>query len=136
MNLNLRYPNITGLSEKEQLAQIKSFLHQLVDQLNYALPSDSASTQTFQVQGADVSYYELRSLIMHDLQQMKSDFEMLSQKMESEYVHKSGWAAGMDIVTDDNGNVVAAAHQGGSDVALRFDDDGEGNVTITTTDGE
>lgn len=136
MSMNLRYPNITGLSEKEQLSQIKSFLIQLVDQLNYASPSDSASTQTYQVQGADVSYYELRSLIMNDLQKMKSDFEQLSQKMESGYVSKSGWAAGMDIVTDENGNVVAAAHQGGSDVTLRFEDDGEGNVTITATDGE
>lgn len=34
---NIRYPNITGKTEAEQLAQIKSFLIQLVDQLNWAL---------------------------------------------------------------------------------------------------
>jgi hypothetical protein len=36
--MNFRYPNITGRNETEQIAQIRSFLHQLVDQLNYAIP--------------------------------------------------------------------------------------------------
>jgi hypothetical protein len=34
--MDFRYPNITGKSEKEQLEQMKRFLRQLVDQLNYA----------------------------------------------------------------------------------------------------
>lgn len=115
MSLNLRYPNITGMSEKEQIAQIKSYLHQLVDQLNYAPSSGgSESSQTYQAQGAEISYYELRSLIMHDLQQMEKKFEQLSMKMESGYVSKTGWDANKDIVTDSTGNVVAAAHSGGT----------------------
>lgn len=36
MSINIRYPNITAGSEKEQMAQMRSYLHQLVDQLNYA----------------------------------------------------------------------------------------------------
>lgn len=36
MNMNFRYPNITGASDKEQLEQMKRYLRQLVDQLNYA----------------------------------------------------------------------------------------------------
>lgn len=35
--IDLRYPNITGSTEKEQLVQVKSYLHQLVEQLNWAL---------------------------------------------------------------------------------------------------
>ena len=46
---NFRYPNITGRTEKEQLAQIKSFLHQLVDQLNFSHQNDSGG-QTGTVQ--------------------------------------------------------------------------------------
>lgn len=34
--MNFRYPNITGSSDKEQLEQMKRYLRQLVDQLNYA----------------------------------------------------------------------------------------------------
>jgi hypothetical protein len=84
--MNIRYPNITGLSEKEQLTQIKSFLHQLVDQLNYALPSLSGSAQTYEVQGGEMSYYDLRSLIIQQLQEAEELFDQLEQKFESEYV--------------------------------------------------
>lgn len=34
--MNIRFPNITGKTEAEQLAQVKSYLHQLVEQLNWA----------------------------------------------------------------------------------------------------
>ena len=46
MSVKIRYPNITGGSEREQLAQIKSFLYQLVDQLNYALSTLDADDVT------------------------------------------------------------------------------------------
>lgn len=82
MSVNIRYPNISGFSEKEQLAQIKSYLHQLVEQLNYALPTlgtgdgktqstETTSTVTYEVQGGEVSYYELRSLIVQELQKVE-----------------------------------------------------------------
>ena len=35
--IDLRYPNITGKNEAEQMVQVKSYLIQLVDQLNWAL---------------------------------------------------------------------------------------------------
>ena len=97
MSVNIRYPNITAQSEKEQLTQIKSYLHQLVEQLNYALPTigsgdvstqsaGTKSTSTYEVQGGEMSYYELRSLIIQEMQEVETLFNQLSQKMESEYV--------------------------------------------------
>lgn len=87
MNLNIRYPNITGISEKEQLVQVKSFLIQLVDQLNYALSSTSeGSAQTYEVQGGEMSYYDLRSLIVQQLQEARDMLGQLSQKYESEFI--------------------------------------------------
>ena len=87
MSVNIRYPNITAASEREQLAQLKSYLHQLVDQLNYALPSmGGSSEQTISVQGEEISYYELRSMIVQELQEVERLFDVLSQKMQSEYV--------------------------------------------------
>lgn len=35
MSLNIRYPNITGTTEREQLMQMKNYLWQLVENLNY-----------------------------------------------------------------------------------------------------
>ena len=92
MSVNIRYPNITGSTDKEQLTQVKSYLHQLVDQLNYAIPNmgtgegTTQASTSYEVQGGEMSYYELRSLIIQELQQVEALFEKLSQKMESEYV--------------------------------------------------
>ena len=85
MSLNLRYPNITGFTEKEQLAQIKSFLHQLVNELNFAPIGDSSGqSASYEVQGGTVSYYELQSLIVQQIQKMDSNFAQLSTKLESD----------------------------------------------------
>lgn len=88
MSVNIRYPNITGLSEKEQLAQIKSYLYQVVDQLNYALQNLGGSTQTYEVQGAEVSYYELRSLIISTTGELRDLYEKLYQRLETDYTSK------------------------------------------------
>lgn len=37
MSMNFRYPNITGKTEKEQIEQIRRYLFQMVDQLNYVV---------------------------------------------------------------------------------------------------
>lgn len=89
MSVNLRYPNITGLSEKEQLAQIKSYLHQLVEQLNYSLPTlgtGEVASQPASSQSEDISYGELRSFVIQELQAIESSFDELSTKMQSGYV--------------------------------------------------
>lgn len=81
MNFNIRYPNITALHEKEQLAQIKSYLHQLVDQLNHTnLGAGSGSQQTASVQGSEVSYYELRSMIIQQIQRLDDMFGELADE--------------------------------------------------------
>ena len=89
MSINIRYPNITASSEKEQLSQVKSYLHQLVDQLNYVLPLGSGdgtkqteekkTTQTYEVQGGEVSYYDLRSLIVQELQKVENLIDQIEQ---------------------------------------------------------
>lgn len=94
MSINIRYPNITAPSEREQLAQVKSYLHQLVEQLNNELPNigtggdstQTASTNTYAVQGGELSYYDLRTLIIQELQEVESLFDKFSQKMQTEYV--------------------------------------------------
>jgi hypothetical protein len=99
MSLNLRFPNITASTEKEQLVQIKSFLHQLVQELNYALPtiSEGASAQTIEVQGGEMSYYELRSLIISTTQSLKEQYEKLYEQLGKDYVSKKEY---QDLVDD------------------------------------
>lgn len=42
MSIDIRYPNITGKTDAEQMVQVRSYLHQLVDQLNWALNTAEA----------------------------------------------------------------------------------------------
>ena len=114
MSINIRFPNITASTEREQIAQIKSYLHQLVEQLNYALPNigtGGSSTQT-------TDAYELKSLIIQEVQEIETMFDQLSQRMVSGYVKASGWGADKLLVTDADGNVVARK------LTISQDDDG------------
>ena len=119
MSINIRYPNITALSEKEQLTQVKSYLHQLVDQLNYALPtigtgsgekqteSTETSSKTYEVQGGEVSYYELRSLIVQELQKVENLIDEIEKdKANGEFDGKTP-EKGVDYFTDEDINTVA-----------------------------
>lgn len=45
MTPQIRYPNITGRTPEEQIAQLKSYLHQLVDQLNYMLSNSDGKKE-------------------------------------------------------------------------------------------
>ena len=74
MSINFRYPNITGNSDREQIAQIKSYLHQLVEQLNYALSttgSSGDSTTNYNGQGSQ-SYDELKSFVTQEIQKINT----------------------------------------------------------------
>ena len=47
MSIDIRFPNITAKDEAGQLTQVKSYLHQLVEQLNWALNTvETASSGT------------------------------------------------------------------------------------------
>jgi hypothetical protein len=142
MSVNIRYPNITGLSEKEQLVQIKSYLIQLVEQLNYALTtlgSGDGASQSTSAQSDSLSYVELRDFVVQELQAIESSFGKLSTKMQAEYVRDEEMMALIgeleELLTTNKDNLVEAINElaqkpsGG----LRITDDGNGNVTIAST---
>ena len=123
MSVNIRYPNITGRNEKEQIAQIRSYLHQMVDQLNYALPnlgtgdgSTRQSTSTHEVQGGELSYYELRSLIIQEIQKIDTMFEQLSKKVETDVDEA------VKTAIDENGDAIAT--QAAQKISFTMDEEG------------
>lgn len=108
MSENIRYPNITGSTEKEQLTQIRGYLYQLVEHLNYILPTlgtadtkqqnQPETTGTVEVQGSNVSYYDLRSLIIRDLEQLQQAVD--SGKFDGEDGHTP--VKGVDYFTEED----------------------------------
>ena len=103
MSINIRFPNITGNTEAEQLTQVKSYLHQLAEQLNWALSTiesgngsaNASAVATAQKGGAgnaqenEVSFYELKSLIIKSADIVNAYYDKLSKKLEGSYVAQS-----------------------------------------------
>ena len=137
MSVNIRYPQITGLNDKEQLKQIKSYLYQLVDQLNFAIPNASGgSGQTIEVQGEAVSYYELRSMILKAINEIDQKFAKLSDKMQSEYVKDEELAEAVEEAMAQVGNYVTESGIGNGWNYKKWSNGSYemfGSFTVTTT---
>lgn len=57
MGIDIRLPQITGATEKEQLAQVKSYLYQFAEQLQWALQNVNTSDSSVIVQETAKSLY-------------------------------------------------------------------------------
>lgn len=97
--INIRLPNITANTEREQLIQVKSYLHQLVQELNWALSTIESgnSTATAKATSANpvtkeemaTSYNELRSLIIKSANTVSAYSEAAEERYKSLYVAQS-----------------------------------------------
>ena len=102
MSINLRLPNITGLSEREQISQIRSYLYQLVPELQLALSDKGASSDVvvassgketksssntnFNVTGL---FTTLKPLIIKSADIVDAYYDKISKKLEGAYVAQS-----------------------------------------------
>lgn len=103
MGLDLRYPNITGKTDKEILSQIKSYLYQLVPQLEWALNNLDTSVATpnhvnqtvqnvvVQSKGEDVevTFNSLKPLIIKSAEIVEAYYEEINSMLTGEYVAHS-----------------------------------------------
>ena len=104
MSVNIRFPNITGKTEAEQIVQIKSYLHQLVEQLNWALTSIdsgsvSAPTTSTETPWGDISaeaFYELKSLLIKSADTLNAYYDKISKRLESQYVSRVDFEAHLE----------------------------------------
>ena len=98
--INIRLPNITATTEREQLIQVKSYLHQLVSELNWALTSvesgNNAQVQNKTASGNAVtkdelstSFNELKSLIIKSSNTVMAYSEAAEERYKSLYVAQS-----------------------------------------------
>lgn len=113
MSFDFRYPNITGLSEKEQLTQLKSYMHQLVDQLNWAFNSidtssgnGSTSTPRYVVapggkMDAQASFNAIKGLIIKSADIVNAYYEEINSRLEGAYVAESDFGTFIEQTTQD-----------------------------------
>lgn len=101
MEFKLRYPNITGTNEREQIEQIKRYLFQLVDEIQFAgngaqptsgaIPSSQrrVSSPSSSDTNAREVFAVLKPLIIKSADIVNAYYEKLSTKFEGAYVAQS-----------------------------------------------
>lgn len=100
MSSNLRFPNITGATNEAQLAQVKSYLYQLVEQLNYALEkietsgstptsSTAAGKEKEKTVDAATTFKSIKSLIIKSADIVNAYYEEINSRLSGIYVAES-----------------------------------------------
>lgn len=105
MGVEIRLPNITGTTEREQLLQLKSYLYQLSEQLQWAFDninttgSSGATTyvvsqttqkaSTTEFLESSPSFNALKSLIIKTADTVDAYYEEINRTLVSEYVAQS-----------------------------------------------
>lgn len=98
--IDLRYPNITGTSEREQLAQMKSYLHQLVGDLQFAIsgietasstsisyaPRESNAAPVASSLGSAPNFASIKALIIKSADIVEAYYEEINKKLKGEYL--------------------------------------------------
>ena len=95
---NIRLPNITATTEREQLLQVKSYLHQLAQELNWALSNletggstsvKQAGSKAVTQEEVATSFNSLKSLIIKSAEAVQAYSEEAERRYESLYVAQS-----------------------------------------------
>jgi hypothetical protein len=108
--IDLRLPNITGTTDREQLTQMKSYMHQLVEQLNWALntietkPTSSAIVYSSKnsllkdekpVVDAPATFNAIKGLIIKSADIISAYYEEIERKLSGIYVAESDFGTYM-----------------------------------------
>lgn len=124
--IDIRLPNITAKTEKEQLEQIKSYLFQFAQQLNWALANidskaDEARTkieatteQKDAVEHAQATFAEVKSLIIKSADIVNAYSEEISKRLDGLYVAESDFGKYKEETS-------ATFEANSKEVSIRFD---------------
>lgn len=106
MSLDLRFPNITATTPEGQLNQMRSFLHQTIQQLNWAFKtiesgagSSSYAVTTKSASGGNSgeekdpanTFNDIKSLIIKSADIVNAYYEQINARLEGEYVAQSAF---------------------------------------------
>ena len=99
--VKLRLPNITGLTEREQLTQIKSYLYQLVEQLQFTVNNlegtassavvntPKTTTKSTITTDPQATFDSIKSLIIKSAEIVDAYYEEINSRLVGEYVAQS-----------------------------------------------
>lgn len=124
--INLRLPNITAQTEQGQLEQIRSYLYQFAEQLNWALNNiDKQATEAKQkveatteqknaVEEAQATFAEVKSLIIKSADIVNAYYQEISHRLDGMYVAESDFGKYKEETS-------ATFEANSKEVSIRFD---------------
>jgi hypothetical protein len=113
MGFDFRLPNITGATEREQLAQIKSFLHQHIEQLQWAMNNIDSNINTVVVTptpkslspsttaSAEVTFSSIKGLIIKSADIVNAYYDEINNRLSREYIAKSDFGTYLEQNSQD-----------------------------------
>ena len=123
MSVEIRLPNITGDSAPAQLAQIKSYLYQMVGQLNFALSTMESGTGVVDTRGNSVSisteqkedpvstFNSIKALIIKSADIVTAYYDEIIKRLEGVYVAEASFPEGIATYIQKTSNDVIANSQ-------------------------
>jgi hypothetical protein len=103
--INIRLPNITAQTDKGQLEQIRSYLYQFAQELNWALGNidskaeevtkkvEANQEQKDAAEQAQATFSEVKSLIIKSADIVNAYYEEISYRLDGMYVAESDFGA-------------------------------------------
>lgn len=88
----LRYPNITAPTQREQLEQVKNYLHQLVEQLNQTAAGAGSVVMAAPVTGRQTTrekeqdFQRIKALIIKSAQVVEVLSQAVEKRLEGQYL--------------------------------------------------
>ncbi len=107
MSVDIKYPKISSTTERGQFEQIRSYLYQLVDQLNYALNAIGGEETTVLQQGskataaeeskkAEATFNSIKALIIKSADIVNAYYEEINERFTGQYVAQSDFGTYME----------------------------------------
>ena len=114
MGIELRLPQINGKTEREQLAQIKSYLYQMAQQLQWALNNTGTNSGNVVVQqtsgnetgvstgiATQAAFNAIKSMIIKSADIVNAYYEEISRRLDGEYVAQSDFGVYSERTTQE-----------------------------------
>lgn len=129
MSIDFRFPNITARDEAGQLIQMKSYLHQLVEQLNYAMKtveSGTSSAVAYQSNAsassaagvedakAQATFNSIKSLIIKSADIVNAYYETINARLKGLYVAESDFGTFVEqtnLALESNSTAIAQHYE-------------------------
>ena len=111
MSVEFRLPNITATTAEGQLQQVKSYLYQMVEQLNWAMKnvaSGGTGTETAmtvtggaadQEKAATSNFNNIKALIIKSADIVNAYYEVISRRLEGRYMAESDFGTYLETTT-------------------------------------